>query len=146
VKVHPEFRAIFTSNPQEYAGVHAVQDALSDRLITMDLDYYDRETEIMITMARSGLDKTVVTCIVDVVRDFRASGQYDQIPTMRACIMIARVAAQQSLSPRMEDTRFVRVCLDVLGSKRSFHGQSQEQRERQHKLLLGIIERHAMSL
>src|SRR5208337_4999668 len=49
IKVHPEFRAIFTSNPQEYAGVHDAQDALSDRLITMNLDYYERETEIAVT-------------------------------------------------------------------------------------------------
>ncbi len=33
--VHPDFRAIFTSNPEEYAGVHKTQDALMDRLITI---------------------------------------------------------------------------------------------------------------
>ncbi len=32
--VHPNFRAIFTSNPEEYAGVHKTQDALLDRMIT----------------------------------------------------------------------------------------------------------------
>ena len=34
LEVHPDFRAIFTSNPEEYAGVHKTQDALMDRLIT----------------------------------------------------------------------------------------------------------------
>ena len=28
LEVHPAFRAIFTSNPEEYAGVHKTQDAL----------------------------------------------------------------------------------------------------------------------
>ena len=34
LKVDPGFRAIFTSNPEEYAGIHKSQDALMDRLIT----------------------------------------------------------------------------------------------------------------
>ena len=42
LEVHPQFRAIFTSNPQEYAGVHKSQDALLDRLITIYMDHYDR--------------------------------------------------------------------------------------------------------
>jgi len=32
LRVHPNFRAIFTSNPEEYAGVHRTQDAPLDRL------------------------------------------------------------------------------------------------------------------
>ena len=35
--VHPNFRVILTSNPTEYAGVHRAQDALLDRLITVQL-------------------------------------------------------------------------------------------------------------
>ena len=42
LQVHPEFRAIFTSNPEEYAGVHKTQDALMDRLITIQLEHYDQ--------------------------------------------------------------------------------------------------------
>ena len=40
--VHPNFRAIFTSNPEEYAGVHKTQDALLDRMITITVGQYDR--------------------------------------------------------------------------------------------------------
>ena len=54
LKVDPGFRAIFTSNPEEYAGIHKSQDALMDRLITIHVDYFDRETETAITAARSG--------------------------------------------------------------------------------------------
>jgi gas vesicle protein GvpN len=143
IKVHPEFRAIFTSNPQEYAGVHEAQDALSDRLVTMDLEYYDRETEITITAARSNLLLEDVTRIVDIVRDFRASGEYDQVPTMRSCIMIARVAAQQQLLPSTQDPRFVSICLDVLESKTAFTSQARERRAQQRKMLLNLIEHHS---
>jgi len=85
VPVHPEFRAIFTSNPQEYAGVHETQDALHDRLVTLDLDFFERDTEITITASHSGLAEEFAAPIVDLVRDFRTSGEYDQAPTLRAC-------------------------------------------------------------
>ena len=142
VKVHPEFRAIFTSNPQEYAGVHEAQDALSDRLVTMDLDFYDRETEIAITAARSDLPPEEAARIVDVVRDFRASGEYDQTPTLRACIMIARVTAMQGLLPAADEPRFMRVCLDALESKTMFTAKARERRVQQRKMLLSLIEHH----
>jgi gas vesicle protein GvpN len=142
IKVHPGFRAIFTSNPQEYAGVHEAQDALSDRLVTMELDYYDRETEIAITAARSGLPPEEAARIVDVVRDFRASGEYDQCPTLRACLIIARVSAMQGLHPSVQNPRFVRICLDVLESKMAFTNQTRERRAQQRKMILSLIEHH----
>jgi gas vesicle protein GvpN len=142
IKVHPEFRAIFTSNPQEYAGVHEAQDALSDRLVTIDLDFYDRDTEIAITAARSGLPLEEAIKIVDMVRDFRASGEYDQTPTLRACTMIARVTAMQGLQPSAQDPRFVRICLDLLESKTAFTSQARERRTQQRKMLLSLIEHH----
>lgn len=142
VKVHPKFRAIFTSNPQEYAGVHETQDALSDRLVTIDLDFYDRKTEISITATRSGLPTEDVSRIVDMVRDFRASGEYNQTPTLRACIMIASVAAMQGLQISAQDTHFVNVCLDVLESKSTFTNQARRRYAEQHKMLLKLIEHH----
>ena len=142
LKVDPEFRAILTSNPQEYAGIHDAQDALSDRLVTIDLDYYERETEIAITVARSSMPPDHATSIVDIVRDFRASGEYDQTPTLRACIMIARVAAMQGLQPSAQDPRFVSICLDVLGSKTAFTSQARERYNKQQQMLLRLIEHH----
>lgn len=143
LKVHPEFHAIFTSNPQEYAGVHDAQDALSDRLVTIDLEYYDRETEIRITSARSNLCSEDVARIVDLVRDFRASGEYDQVPTMRACIMISRVVSQQKLHQKLGDARFVNLCLDVLGSKTAYTSQARDRRVQQRKMLLNLIEHYS---
>ena len=142
VRVHPDFRAIFTSNPAEYAGVHTAQDALSDRLLCIDLDHFDRETEIAITAARSGLEPVDAAKIVDVVRDYRDSGEYDQTPTLRACIMIARVAAMLGLEPSAHHDRFVQVCLDVLESKIILTSNAQERRAQQHEMLRGLIEQH----
>lgn len=142
VKVHPEFSVILTSNPQEYAGVHEVQDALSDRLVTIDIDYLDRGSELSITAKRSGLARSAVGPIVDLVRDYRASGEYDQAPTLRACIMIARVAARENLRPSSDDPRFVQTCLDVLEAKNALASGSRERRAEQRKMLLSLVEHH----
>jgi nitric oxide reductase NorQ protein len=142
VKVHPSFRAIFTSNPQEYAGVHDAQDALSDRLVTIDVDYPDRETEVRITVQRAGVNLEDAGRIVDVVRDFRQSGEYVQPPTLRACIMIGRVLATQNMHAFAEDPSFVRVCLDVLESKTPLTVKHQERRIKERNMLISLIEHH----
>ena len=89
LKVHPNFTAIFTSNPEEYAGVHKSQDALRDRMITLDLDYMDKETEVEITRKKSGIDRKDAEIVVNIIRDLN-SGQYEFAPTIRGAIMIAR--------------------------------------------------------
>src|SRR5208337_5063477 len=80
--VNPTFRAIFTSNPEEYAGVHKTQDALTDRLITIRLDHFDAETEIEITRAKSGLPRPDVERIVEIVRELRGIGVNNSRPTI----------------------------------------------------------------
>lgn len=117
VPVHPTFRAIFTSNPVDHVGTNLAQDALTDRMITLDLDGFERETEIAIVASRSGLKAADAARVVDIVRDFRVSREYAQRPSLRASIMIARLAALQKLRASADDPRFVQVCLDVLGSK-----------------------------
>src|SRR5947207_4606829 len=97
-RVHPEFRAIFTSNPEEYAGVHKTQDALLNRMITIELDYYDRDTEIAITRARADIDQQSAEKIVDLVRELRMPGLTTHPPTLRATVMIARVMRQLQMN------------------------------------------------
>ena len=142
IKVHPDFRVIFTSNPQEYAGVHDAQDALGDRIVTLDIQHADRELEIAVAAARSGLGQSKVAPIVDLVREFRDTGEYDQTPTLRTSIMIARMVAQEKLKPSVDDPYFVLVCLDALGSKSTFTGKAVGQRKQQQKLLLNLIQHH----
>ncbi len=142
IRVHPEFRAIFTSNPQEYSGVHDAQDALSDRMVMIDVDYFDRETELSITMARSGLADSAAGRIVDLVRGYRASGEYHQAPTLRASIMIARMVADQKLRTSAADPHFVQTCLDLLGARMAFSSQEADERTQQRKMLMSLISHH----
>ncbi len=116
LEVHPNFRAIFTSNPEEYAGVHKTQDALMDRLITIKMGHYDRETEIQITMAKSGIPKPDAEAIVDIVRKLRGIGPNDHRPTIRACVVIARVLGRRGGHARWNDPVFQRVSRDVLSA------------------------------
>lgn len=117
LKVHPNFSLILTSNPTEYAGTHTVQDALADRMITIELDHQDRETEIDITLARSGVSRAVAERIVDFVRAYRSSGAYDQTPTMRASIMIAKIVEAGALELTMRDPLIGQICADVLHAR-----------------------------
>lgn len=114
--VHPDFRAIFTSNPEEYAGVHKTQDALMDRLITINLGYFDRETEIRITMTKSGIQMPDAETIVDVVRELRGTGVDNHRPTIRAPIAIARILTHRGGHARVNDPVFQWVCRDVLNT------------------------------
>lgn len=140
LEVHPEFRAIFTSNPEEYAGVHRTQDALMDRLITIKVDYYDRDTEAQITHAKSGIPLEEAEVIVDIIRELREQGLTKQGPSLRACIMIARVIALQSAHARVGDSIFTDVCRDVLGSLPVKAGR--DGRPGMQDLVADIVDRH----
>lgn len=111
--VHPNFRVIFTSNPAEYAGVHRAQDALLDRMITIQLGHYDRATEIAITARKSGVDAEAAERVVDLVRFCRAEGGDPHFPTIRACIALAKVLALREVEA--DDPIFVWACRDILG-------------------------------
>jgi gas vesicle protein GvpN len=114
LEVHPDFRAIFTSNPEEYAGVHKTQNALMDRLVTINLGHYDRQTEIQITMAKSGIPEVDAETIVDIVRELRGVGVNNHRPTIRACIAIACILQHREGKARWNDPVFRWICQDVL--------------------------------
>jgi len=116
LQVHPSFSAIFTSNPEEYAGVHKTQDALQDRMITIKIGHHDRATEAAITASNSGLSLEAAGLIVDVVRRFRGLGFNNHRPSVRACIMIARIAALRNARVERDDWAFREICRDVLST------------------------------
>lgn len=116
LEVNPSFRAIFTSNPEEYAGVHKTQDALMDRIITIHVDHYDRETEVEITMSKSGLSRRDASIIVDIIRELRVVGVNNHRPTIRAAIAMARVLAHSGGHAEKNDSTFRWLCRDVLST------------------------------
>jgi nitric oxide reductase NorQ protein len=114
IKVNSDFRAIFTSNPTEYAGVYSSQDALRDRMVTIELGHFDEETEVAITRAKSRLPQEDSRRIVVLVRRVREAKSNSQTPTVRACIMIGKVLSLKHEPAFSNNDVFRQTCLDIL--------------------------------
>jgi gas vesicle protein GvpN len=140
LRVNPQFRAIFTSNPEEYAGTHKFQDALRDRMVTIDLSHFDRETETAITQAKSGIARQDAETIVELVRAFRKRGRRELAPTVRASIMIARIVQVRQAAVDAGDPAFRETCLDVLRSETRHGGSGGDGNERK-ALIQDLIEK-----
>jgi gas vesicle protein GvpN len=113
IEVHPEFRAIFTSNPAESVGTHETQDALRDRLLTIHLDFPCQEAEFSIVTAQSSCSAEVAERLVEVVRRLRERSEGVAWPTLRATVTLGDIFAGPGAENR--ETEFVRaVCHDVL--------------------------------
>ncbi len=122
VKVSPHFRAIFTSNPEEYCGVHSTQDALMDRLITIEVPEPDELTQQEIVIQKTELDRATASTIVNVVRAFRqgtlaltASGI--GASGLRSCLMIGKICKDHEIEATYDNAEFRDLCLDILRSR-----------------------------
>jgi len=141
LRVDPDFTALFTSNPEEYAGVHRSQDALRDRMITLDLDHFDEETEVRITEAKSGLVNGDASRIVKIVRGLRDSDVCEFAPTIRGCVMIAKTLKVRRSSANKNDEIFKQTCMDILSSETSRIGSKSNQ-EKVRNVIGELIDQH----
>ncbi len=136
VRAHPEFRAILTSNPEEYAGVSAAPDALFDRMVTFDLSWSDHAAERGIVASRTGLDEADADVVVRLVRAVREAGSKAGAASpasLRTAILLGRIMAALGVKAQARDERFAQICLDVLdaraprgadGAGRAAHGEA----------------------
>lgn len=127
LQVNPQFTAIFTSNPEEYAGVHRSQDALRDRMITVDLDHFDYDTEVAIVHAKTRSPRHDCETIVKIMRELRSSGKCEYEPTIRSAIMIAKTMKIEGLTIAGSNGFFKEVCQDILASQTSRVGSKTNQ-------------------
>lgn len=116
--VHPNFAAIFTSNPEEYAGVYASQDALLDRMVTLDLSGFDLGTEVTIVATRSGLGVEQAQSVVELAHRLQDKGLLPHRSTLRAALIVARVLVQCGAGASARDPVFLETCLDVFAGPR----------------------------
>jgi gas vesicle protein GvpN len=140
--VHPKFRAIFTSNPEEYAGIHKAQDALKDRLVTIHVGYFDADTETAITASRSGIAENDAKRLVNLVRAFRVECQRHQLPSVRESIKIAKVLKARNIAPSKKDPFFRKLCLHVLTAQQHVADANTIQESQPGQLLEELIERY----
>lgn len=91
VRGPPEFRAILTSKPEEYAGVSAAPDALFDRMVTFDLGWGSHDAERGIVAKRTGVRTEDADAILRIVRALRAESEGVTPISLPAAIIIARL-------------------------------------------------------
>ncbi|SEV84832.1 gas vesicle protein GvpN [Natrinema salifodinae] len=118
IDVHPDFRAILTSNDVEYAGVHKQQDALLDRFIGVHVDYYDDETERAIVDAHVDLAEEDIATIVETTRALR--DELDVVVGTRAAITAAKgltIFDGHDETGEFDDETLTTVFTDVLAPK-----------------------------
>lgn len=134
VQVHPDFRAIFTSNPEEYAGTHKAQDALMDRLITIKMGHFDQATEVSVLRAKSGIISARAERIVEIMSRLREYSIDKYRPTIRSGIAIAKVMAQNGTKLNIKNRFFRQICYDLLSvdvAKVQHDGTTRIDRERE---------------
>ena len=139
IKVHPNFRAIFTSNPEEYVGVHKTQDALLDRMITLEVAHQDRETELAIVSTKSNRSPEDAAIIVDIVRSLRDRLDGCGGPTIRAALAIATISDFRGCSVSADDKVFVATCQDLL----YFNATRQSKASIKRQDIESIVRKHA---
>jgi len=141
LRVDPNFTAIFTSNPEEYAGVYRSQDALRDRMITMDLDHFDKETEIAICKTKTGLSPADSEKLINVIRGLRESAVCEYAPTIRGPIMIGKTLQVRKGVVSKDNSIFRETALEVLSSETSRIG-SKTQQEKVKQVINKLIDKH----
>lgn len=117
VRVHPQFRAIFTSNPEEYCGVHSTQDALLDRLVTIAMPEPDELTQQEILVEKTGIGRADAAAIVQLVKTYRVQTGGEKTSGLRSCLVLATVCQEHGIAVSVEDGEFRDVCADVLLSR-----------------------------
>ncbi|MDR4935074.1 gas vesicle protein GvpN [Rossellomorea marisflavi] len=137
IRVHPEFRMIFTSNPSEYAGVYKTQDALLDRLITIPIGFKTSEEEAHIVSEKVDLVLSEAREITELIAELRSHcGDGLGGPSLRASLMIARIALEQDIPIQGEDQDFQRLCLDITTHSLSRSIESDHPEEEAKKIVL----------
>jgi gas vesicle protein GvpN len=117
IRVNPQFRAILTSNPEEYCGVHGTQDALMDRLVTINMPEPDELTQQEILIQKTQIDRGSAERIVQLVRGFRTQTGTVKTSGLRSSLVLAKICQEHSIPVVAEDADFRDLCADVLGAR-----------------------------
>ena len=116
IKIHPEFRIIFTSNPDEYIGVYRSPNALTDRMITIDIVNLDEESEKSIIMSRSGMNSEDAFKIMRLSRFIKSKLNGLEYSSIRGGIMLAKILNSSKIKMVPSNAVFRQVSKDIFSS------------------------------
>jgi gas vesicle protein GvpN len=117
IRAHPCFRMLLTSNPHDYVGVNAAPDALMDRVLTLEVPEPAPETLIGIVILRSGIDAATAGRIVRLLAAVRRERPAAAPSSMRAAILIGRIAAHVARGGPPPDGVLADIATDVLSGR-----------------------------
>jgi nitric oxide reductase NorQ protein len=116
LQIHSDFRIIFTSNPEEYAGVYKSANALIDRMVTIDMDTMDTGTEKGIIIAKSGIGEKNAERIMRMTRFVKNQFTANQCTSLRSSIMLAKVIKTSGVKMDPSNEMFRQICRDIYNS------------------------------
>lgn len=119
IRIHPEFRVIFTSNPEEYCGTYSTQSALLDRLVTLQIPEPNVLAQQQLLMELIDISSEAAALIIGLVQQFFRQVSPDGISSLRPKLMIARVCHHEGITVSADDAEFRQVCRDILLSRSS---------------------------
>lgn len=114
IRVHPQFRAIVTSNPEDKGEGHANHDALLDRLITLDMPEPDERTQQEIIVQRTNLDRPSAALIIELVKTFQQKTGAEKLSKLRSSLILAKVCQEHCIAVMPQNSDFQEICQDVL--------------------------------
>ena len=117
IQVHPQFRVILTSNSEEWTGVHATQDALLDRVVTIGMEQPDISTEQNIVIQKTGINPLKAEVIIKLVRSVRERLETEDLGSLRSALMISKVCHDHDIPLDGKDSSFSDLCADILISR-----------------------------
>ena len=117
IQVHPQFRVILTSNSEEWTGVHATQDALLDRVVTIGMEQPDISTEQNIVIQKTGINPLTAEVIIKLVRSVRQRVDKEDLGSLRSALMISKVCHDHDIPLGGKDSSFSDLCADILISR-----------------------------
>ena len=117
IQVHPQFRVILTSNSEEWTGVHATQDALLDRVVTIGMGQPDISTEQNIVIQKTGINPLKAEVIIKLVRSVRQRVDKEDLGSLRSALMISKVCHDHDIPLGGKDSNFSDLCADILISR-----------------------------
>lgn len=135
MKIHPDFRMIFTSNPEEYVGVYKSANALIDRMITMDINDMDLETEKLIIVSKSGVTDREAKIITNITRYIRNNSNEKTWLSIRCSIMLGKIIKKLDIKIDPYNQMFKKVCKDVYNSPSVVLGVNVLEKEKYYLLI-----------
>ncbi|MEM9264037.1 MAG: AAA family ATPase [Cyanobacteria bacterium P01_F01_bin.13] len=119
IPIHPEFRVIFTSNPEEYCGTYSTQSSLLDRLITMRLPEPNILAQQQLLVELAGISSEAAALVIGIVQQFFRQVSPESLASLRPKLMIAQVCDREGIHISADNAEFRQICRDVLLSRSS---------------------------